>query len=88
MRIWCKEWHKGKMLRDCVIENFENDTRTHKIMGGLEEACRKFDLAVPIWLDSNISEFKKSSKTRFRSDSFIEEIPFDYLELQVIEEDY
>ncbi|SFL27642.1 hypothetical protein SAMN05216390_11698 [Lachnospiraceae bacterium KH1T2] len=88
MRIWCKEWHKGKVLRDCVIEDYENDTRTHKIIRGLEKACHELDLAVPIWLDSNVGEFKRSSKTRFRADSFIEEIPFDYLELQIIEEDY
>ena len=28
-----------------------------------------------------------TSKARFRQDSFIEEIEFDYLELQIIEED-
>ena len=49
--------------------------------------CYDFDLGKPIWLDSNIQEFKRHSKTRFYQDSFIEEIPFDYLELQVIEED-
>ena len=27
------------------------------------------------------------AKTRFRQDSFVEEIDFDYLEIQVIEED-
>ena len=31
--------------------------------------------------------FKRHSKTRFRQDSFIEHIEFDYLEIQVIEED-
>ena len=45
------------------------------------------DRGKPIWLSSNVSEFQRHSKTRFRKDSFIEEIPFDYLEIQVIEED-
>jgi hypothetical protein len=54
----------------------------------LTEICREFDLAEPIWLDSNIREFQKIARTRFRKDSFIEEIDFDYLEIWVIEEDY
>ena len=37
--------------------------------------------------DSNISEFQKVSKTRFYQDNFIETVEFDYLEIQVIEED-
>ena len=36
--------------------------------------------------DANINEFKRHDKTRFTSDSFIEAIEFDYLEIHVIEE--
>ena len=39
------------------------------------------------WLPSNISDFKRHAKTRFTQDSFIEAIDFDYLEIQIIEED-
>lgn len=75
------------MLKDVVIEDASSDTRTHKIFNSLEKACHELDLAVPIWLEDNIYSFKKNSKTRFRQGSFIEEIPFDFLEIQVIEED-
>lgn len=75
------------MLRDTVIEDDRDDTRTHKVFHALDEICYAFDLGKPIWLDSTISEFKRHSKARFYQDNFIEEIPFDYLELQVIEED-
>ena len=40
-----------------------------------------------IWLESNIREFKRHAKTRFRQDSFVDEVDFDFLEFQVIEED-
>ena len=46
-----------------------------------------FDLQEPIWLDKNIAEFKRIDKTRFYQDNFIESIAFDFLEIQVIEED-
>ena len=39
-----------------------------------------------IWLDSNIQDFQLHAKTRFNQDNFIEQIPFDYLEIHIIEE--
>lgn len=86
-RLWGKLWKDNHMLRDTVIEDDRVETRTHKIFDALNEICSAFDLGVPIWLDSTISDFRRHSKARFYSDSFIEEIPFDYLEIQVIEED-
>lgn len=62
------------------------DTRTHKIFQALDDVCVAFDLGKPIWLDANVSDFKRHAKTRFLQDNFIEEIEFDYLEIQVIEE--
>ena len=35
----------------------------------------------------NKNDFIHHSKTRFNSDSFVEDIDFDFLEIQVIEED-
>lgn len=35
----------------------------------------------------NIADFKRHYKTRFTQDSFVESIDFDYLEIQIIEED-
>ncbi len=87
MRIWVKKWKENHMTGDTVVEDYTDDTRTHKVFAALKSACRTFDLAEPIWLDSNIKEFKAHSKVRFYSDSFIEEIPFDYLEMMIIEED-
>lgn len=86
-RLWAKEWKDNRIIRDITICNDENDSRTHKIFKALEEVCYQFDLSVPIWLDVNIREFKRVSKTRFTKDSFIDAVSFDYLEIQVIEED-
>ena len=86
-RLWVMEWKDGRLIRDTVVENAEHDTRTHKVLHGLEEGCRRFDLPVPIWLDPSIRDFQRNSKCRFTQDSFIEEIGFDYLEIRIIEED-
>lgn len=86
-RLWGKLFKDNRLIRDLVFEVDNQDTRTHKIFRGLEYLTYEFDLEKPIWLDGNIAEFKKISKTRFYQDSFIEKIPFDYFELHVIEED-
>lgn len=86
-RLWGKVWKDNHLLMDKVICDDTDTTRTKKIFGGLNTLCYEFDLEKPIWLDSNISEFQKVSKTRFYQDNFIETIEFDYLEIQVIEED-
>lgn len=87
MRIWFKIMKDNHLLRDTTITDESSETRTHKIFGALDEACYKFDLGKPIWLESNVNEFKRHAKTRFFQDSFIEHIEFDFLEMHVIEED-
>ncbi len=87
MKIWFKTWKNSKLQRDVTIEDTSDETRTHKVMNALGEACRTLDLSRPIWLDRNIQDFKETGKTRFTADSFIEDVPFDYLEIEVIEED-
>lgn len=86
-RLWVKQWKDNRMVKDKTICDGTEDTRTHKIFRAIEEACYDFDLGKPIWLDRNIDEFRRHGKTRFYQDNFVEEIPFDYLEIHVIEED-
>ncbi|MCI9536750.1 MAG: hypothetical protein HFG35_00460 [Eubacterium sp.] len=87
-RLWAKEFRSNRMLRDMVVENASPDlNRTKKIFAAMDEICYEFDLSKPIWLEHNIAEFKRIDKTRFTSDNFIEAIDFDFLEIQVIEED-
>ena len=86
-RLWGKVWKDNHMIKDTVICDDSEDTRTHKIFHALQEICYDFDLANPIWLDKTINDFKRHSKTRFYQDNFVETVDFDYLEIQVIEED-
>lgn len=86
-RLWAKIIKDNHLLKDTVICDDSEDTRTHKVFHAIEEACYEFDLGKPIWLDSTISEFKRHNKARFTADNFIESIEFDYMEIQIIEED-
>lgn len=86
-RMWGRTFKNNKMIKSVTIE-IEDDkmTRTHKVFKALEDICTEFDLSNPIWLDKNISEFKRISRTRFYEDSFVEPIDFDYLDFYIIEE--
>ena len=53
-RLWGKEFKDNRMLRDTVVCNETDDTRTHKIFHALDQICYEFDLSKPIWLDSTI----------------------------------
>lgn len=86
-RMWGKIWKDNHMLQDTVICMTDYSlSRTAMVFQALDDICYQFDLSKPIWLDSNITDFKRHARTRFRQDSFIEQIEFDYLEIQVIEE--
>ena len=85
-RIWGKLIKDNHLLNDYVACRDDDDTRTHHVFSSLEEICGVFDLPVPIWLDQNIRDFKRNDRCRFTQDSFVESIPFEYLEIRVIEE--
>lgn len=87
-RMWMKIFKDNHLLQDTVVTYDNPDmSRTAKVFQGVADACDIFDLAQPIWLDTNIREFKRHNRTRFIQDNFVEEIPFDFLEIHVIEED-
>ena len=86
-RLWGKLVADNRVIRDIVITDPSERNRTAKVFSALEEIARSFDLAVPIWLEKNIRDFKRIAKTRFTRDSFVEQIDFDFLEIQVLEED-
>ena len=87
MRVWVKLMKNTHMIKETTIVRDEEDTRTHKVLHALEDACQTLDLSTPIWLEKNIKQFQRAAKTRFSQDNFIETIEFDYLELQILEED-
>ena len=87
-RLWAKIWKENHLIKDTVIENDDqNLNRTRKIFAAIDSICYEFDLSKPLWLDSTVREFQKHDKARSYQDNFVDAIDFDYLEIQVIEED-
>jgi hypothetical protein len=87
LRLWVREFKNNHLLKDLTLEDDSEDTRTHRIMKMLEEACYQFDLPKPLWLEVNVKDFQNHARCRFTQDSFVEEVDFDYMEIRVLEED-
>ena len=47
-RLWGKMWESNHLIKDIVIDDDSEDTRTHKIFRALQEICYEFDLENPI----------------------------------------
>lgn len=86
-KIWIKVFDNNHLLKQITIEDDSNESRTHKVFSALDKACQEFNLSRPIWLEKNINDFKRFSRVKFTKDSFIDEIEFDFLEMQMLEED-
>ena len=87
-RIWGKIWKDNHLLQDITICDAATDkNRTRNPCDAIDAPCSPTHLSKPIWLESNIQDFQRRDKTRFTKDSFIDEIDFDYLEIQMLEED-
>ena len=56
-RLWAKIFKDNRMLKDTVICDDSDDTRTHKVFHALDEICYQFDLGKPIWLDVTVLDF-------------------------------
>lgn len=85
-RLWGKVFKDNHMIKDYVVCNDSDDTRTHKIFDALDAICYEFDLSKPIWLEHTIEDFKQNGKARFYQDHFVDSIDFDFLEIHIIEE--
>lgn len=87
-RLWGKVYKNNTIIKDTVIEQNENamskDDLTYDC---LDKICYEFDLQHPMWLNDNYKDYPTYGKTSFKQDHFIEQIDFDYLEIEIIKDE-
>jgi len=80
--IWVRLMRKNKIDRDitipCMIEDWQE---------ALEQACHDLDVPRPMILPRHERDFDQFSQARFLVDHFVEEIPFDRMEVEFIDPD-
>ena len=81
-RLWVRIINKHRIARQGIQECTAGTARD-----ALTELCGEFDIPRPIWLEKHEREFEAFGRTRFLPDHFMEEIPFQRLEIEFLEDD-
>ena len=53
----------------------------------LTELCREFDIPCPLWLRKHENEFEAFRHTAFLPEHFMEEVPFQKLEIEYLDDE-
>lgn len=80
-RLWARIIVKHRISRQatvpCVPDGVEE---------ALNELCREFDIPNPIWLRKHEREFEEFRCTAFLPEHFIEDVPFQKLEIEYLDD--
>lgn len=80
-RLW------GKIIEKHRIAKQETVTCTPDSIGeALTEICRDFDIPCPLWLNKHQNEFENFRHTSFLPEHFMEEVSFQKLEIEYLDD--
>lgn len=86
MRLWGKLMKNNKIIKDNAVPLIVEDDYQAALKEAMIELCDSFDIAKPYWLNKNLNEYNRLGKTSFNKDNFIEEIEFDKLVIEELED--
>lgn len=74
------------MVSSIVVKNKENIGQTEKRDKCFKEICAKLDISVPVWLKKHDLEFSQFKYVTFYPQDFVDEVDFDKLEIELIDD--
>lgn len=87
LRVWGIIRKKNKIIKDMVVEDFRSNVpESEQLHHCIAQICYEFDLQRPMWLPKNQREYDKYRRIVFTQDNFIENIDFDTLEIEILED--
>lgn len=87
-KLWAKKIKKHKIIASLNVRTKDNDDIPlyEKRDKCVNEICKRFDISVPIWLDKHKKEFAEFKTVTFYAEDFIDEIDFDKLEIELVDD--
>ncbi|MFA9423159.1 MAG: hypothetical protein ACERLG_06255 [Sedimentibacter sp.] len=85
-KLWAKKIKSNKIINSLVVKNKEDLSLEEKRDKCLKEICQKLDISVPIWLKNHELEFSQFKYVTFNPHDFIDEIDFDKLEIELLDD--
>jgi len=85
-KLWARKIKTNKIINSFVVKNKEEISLDEKKDKCLKEICLKLDISVPIWLKKHELEFSQFKYVIFTAQDFIDEIDFDKLEIELLDD--
>ncbi len=85
-RLWAKAIKNNKIINSVDVGNNENITQEQKLKKCLSEIFYKLDISAPVWIQKHDKEFSEFKKIIFFKDDFVDEVNFDKLEIDLIDD--
>ncbi len=84
-KLWAKKINNHKIINSITVKNKEDISLVDKRDKCLKEICQKLDISVPIWLKKHDMEFSQFKYVIFYPHDFVDEVDFDKLEIELID---
>lgn len=81
-RLWARIIVKHRISRQGTAPCSFDD-----VQPALTELCREFDIPNPIWLGKHDREFQEFRHTAFLPEHFMEDVAFDKLEIEFLDDE-
>ena len=81
-RLWARIIVKQRISRQATVNVAFED-----VDDALTELCGDFDIPKPLWLNKHEREYEEFRRTSFLPEHFMEEVPFQRLEIEYLEDD-
>ena len=86
-KLWARKILRNQLIDSIIVKNKEDISIYEKRDKCLKEICQKLDLSVPVWLKKHDLEFSNFKYVTFYPQDFIDDVDFDKLEIELIEND-
>ena len=81
-RLWAKIIVKHRIRQQATMPCSFDDAE--QVLG---EICREFDIPAPIWLGKQQREYENFRLTSFGPENFVEDVNFQKLEIEFLDDD-
>lgn len=87
IRTWGKLIKNNRLIKHETIETLYSPTTDDNLNLLTEQLCDKLDIPRPLILSKNIKQMIKFGQTKFLKDDFMETLPYDKFELEILMEE-
>jgi hypothetical protein len=85
-KLWAKKIKNNRIVASVTARNKEDIPVQQKRDRCFKEICKKLDISVPLWLSKHEQEFGQFKYVVFYAEDFIDDIDFDKLEIELIDD--